>query len=885
MIRILRLLGLMVVCGLTAAHAQTRAFNDTFTGASTVNANPSSPAFSTSTAASYQQLSAKAFSPSPPVVSSGNLRFGIVSTSSGFNSIQALFTKYPVTLVNTGDYLELKVVFNTEGGIITPQTNSTLFLGLFNGGQIQPLAGGLNGTINSAFPGGAQTWTGYVNRIFYTGGSNAFFTRPAQTAAGTNNQDLLFQYSGATAVGSGATSALAAFTANATYTEVFRITKTSATALSLASSLYSGATVTGTPLYTQTVASTTTLTNVFDGFSIGWRATASLASTMNLKSVTITTTGTTTILPEISTQPLGVTKSTGDSQTFTVVADGGVGTTLRYQWQKAGAPIAGATSASYTIPSVALTDAGDYTVVVSDAAGATTSAVATLNVTTGAVAPTFLVQPTGGTITTGGSFTFTATVNGTAPISYSWERSTDGGVNYTPIAGASAASYTLSNAVLTDAGLYHLVATNSAGAATSNAVTLNVNAAPSITNQPVGGSINPGDSITLSVTATGTPTPTYQWRKNGVNIAGATGTSYTITGATGADTASYTVIATNSVGSVTSSPATVAVVSASMAASATTPAASGARNPDVRLSITFNQTPIIGVQGFIRIYDAATNNVVDTIDLVAATALRDSLRASSTLSTQLLPVQTKPIGGIATNFNYYPVTVTGNTATIYPRNGVLAYGKTYYVKVDAGAFVNSTGEAFAGITDASTWRFSTKASGPATGSTSLAVAADGSGDFDTVQAALDFVPANNTTPTVINVKNGTYFEEVAFQSKHFVTVVGQNSDQTVIAYPNNNTFNNVSGVYHRGTFIAQSVHDFTIANLTVNNTTPQNGSQAEALIINGSSYTVGHNIVTRCKFYSYQDTVQFNKQTYVSDSTIWGDVDFMWGDGPTFMQN
>jgi polygalacturonase/pectin methylesterase-like acyl-CoA thioesterase len=891
MIRVSRFPGLLAACCVlaTMAPAQTAAFKDTFTGASTVNANPSSPLFSTSTAASYQQLSAKSFSPNPPAITPGNLRFGIVATTSGFNSIQALFTKYPVTLVATGDYLELKVVFNTEGGIITAQTNSTLFFGLFNAGQIQPVPGGLNGTINTALTGYAQTWTGYVNRIFYTGGNNAFFTRPAQTAAGLNNQDLLFQYTAAAQVGSNALSAVPAFTANATYTEVFRVTKTGATTLSLSSSLYAGATATGPALYTQTAATTatTTLTNVFDAFSFGWRSTVNpgVVSTMNVKSVTVTTTGTTTIIPEISTQPLSVTKSVGENHTFTVVADGGAGTTLSYQWQLNGAPIPGATGASYAIPAAALTDAGDYTVVVSDAAGSTTSSVATLTVTTGAVAPSIIVQSTGGSIITGGSFTFSATVNGTAPLAYRWERSTDNGATYTPIGGATAASYTLSGAALTDAGLYRLAATNSVGSATSDAVTLNVNAAPAITNQPVGGSISPGGSITLSVTATGNPAPTYQWKKNGSPISGATGLTYTISGATGADTGSYTVVATNSVGSVTSAPATVAVVSASMAATATTPASSGTRNPDTRLTITFNQTPTVGVQGYIRIYDAANDTVVDTIDLVAATALRDTLRASSTLSTQLLPVQTKPIGGIVTNFDYYPVTISGNTATIYPRNGVLAYGKTYYVKVEAGAFVNASGEAFAGITDAATWRFSTKTAGPASGATRLTVAADGTGDFDTVQAALDFIPANNTTPTVINVKNGTYFEQVAFQSKHFVTVVGQDSDQTVIVYPNNNTFNNVSGVYHRGTFLAQSVHDFTIANLTVSNSTPQNGSQAEALIINGSSPTVGHNIVTRCKFYSYQDTVQFNKQTYVSDSTIWGDVDFMWGDGPAFLEN
>ncbi|HEX2854080.1 MAG TPA: pectinesterase family protein [Opitutaceae bacterium] len=871
---------------LPAARAQTKAFNDTFIGASTINANPHSPATATVTAASYQQLSAKSNNPNPPAITPGNLRFGIVSTSSGFNHLQALFTQYPVTLVNVGNYIELTVTFSTEGGIITAQTNSTLFFGLHNAGQVKPIAGGLNGTVNTAAAGFAQTWQGYVNRIFFAGGSNGFFTRPTQTAAGANNQDVLFQYTGAAGVGSTATSTLAAFTAGSPFTEVFRITKASATTLTLSSSLYAGTAPTGTPLYTQTSTSTSILTAIYDAFAIGWRATGSVASVMNISAVKIVTTGTTTIVPEITTHPFSLTKAVGESVNLTVVADGGAGTTLSYQWKKGVADVPGATSATLNIPSVSLADAGDYTVVVTDIAGSTTSNVATLTVTTGAVAPSIVTDPVGATILVGGSHTFGVTANGTAPLSYQWQKSTDGGANYSDVVGATSDSYAISSATLSSAGLYQVVVTNGQGSATSVPAELAILQGPAISDQPTGGTLNVGGSITLTVTATGTPAPTYQWKKNGVNIPGATASSYAISGATGANAGNYTVVVTNSVNSVTSAAASVTVLSPLMAASALTPAtAATTLNPDTRLTITFNEPVTPGVSGVLRIHDASNDAVVDTIDLVAATALRDTLRAASTISTQLLPVQNKPIGGIPTNFNYYPITVAGNTATIYPRNGVLAYGKTYYVKIEPGIFLNASGETFAGIADPTAWRFSTKPSGPAAGTTNLVVAADGSGDFNTLQAALDFLPANNAVPSTIRLKNGTYFEELGFQSKHFVTILGEDSDDTIIAYPNNNTFNNVSGVYHRAVLVAQNVHDFTIANLTIQNTTPQNGSQAEAIVINGSSATAGRNVVTNCVFYSFQDTVQFNKQTYISDCTIYGDVDFMWGDGPAFFEN
>jgi pectate lyase len=872
-------------CALPAAHAQTKAFNDTFTGASTINANPTSPAAPSVTGASYQQIAAKVYNPKPPTITPGNLRFGIVSTSSGFNHVQALFTPYPVKLVNVGDYIELTVNFSTEGGILTAQANSTLFFGLFNANQIQPIPGGIENS-TAAVAGHAQTWQGYVNRIFYAGGSNGFYTRPAQSDSTTNNQDLLFQYSGATTVGSTAVSSLATPVTGDSYTEVFRITKASATTLTLSSSLYAGSTASGAPIYTQTSTSGSTLTDTFDAFAFGWRATGSVASVMNVSSVKIVTTGTTTIIPEILTQPVSLTKMVGENVSLAVVADGGPGTALTYQWRKNGGDIPGATSSTYDITSVSLGDAGDYTVVVANLAGATTSDVATLTVTAGAVPPAIVTPPTGATILVGGSHTFELTANGTAPLTFRWEKSTDDGSTYTEISGATDTSHSITNAQLADAGLYRAVVTNAQGSATSTAASLIVQQAPAITTQPAGAALDPGSSHTLSVVATGAPAPTYQWRRNGLAIAGASSSSYTISSATGADAGNYTVVATNAVGSTTSVVASVVVRSTTMAATSLTPttAATGL-NRDVQLSLSFNEPVFPGVSGVLRLHDAADGTVVDTIDLVAATGLRDTLRASSALSTQLLPVQKKPIGGIPNDFNYYPITVAGNTATIHPRNGVLAYGKTYYVTVDAGVFVNATGESFAGIDDSSTWRFSTKADGPAAGTTRLTVASDGAGDFNTLQAALDFVPAGSTTPMTIFVKAGTYFEIVGFQQKHNVTILGEDAATTVLTYPNNNTFNNVSGVYHRSVMVAQSVRDFALVNLTIHNTTPQNGSQAEAIVINGPSASASRNVVTRCRFYSYQDTVQFNKQTYVSDSIIHGDVDFMWGDGPAYFEN
>ena len=144
---------------------------------------------------------------------------------------------------------------------------------------------------------------------------------------------------------------------------------------------------------------------------------------------------------------------------------------------------------------------------------------------------------------------------------------------------------------------------------------------------------------------------------------------------------------------------------------------------DTPLKITFDTVPALGATGTVKIFNATTNVVVDTMDL--------ALNAGN-------GTQARTIGG--TSYNAYPVLVSGNTAAIFPRAGVLAYGATYYVTVDAGVFTG-----FAGVSGNAAWRFTVKAGAPSTSNTYVTVAADGTGDFCTVQGAVDWVPAANTT--------------------------------------------------------------------------------------------------------------------------------------------
>jgi pectin methylesterase-like acyl-CoA thioesterase len=306
--------------------------------------------------------------------------------------------------------------------------------------------------------------------------------------------------------------------------------------------------------------------------------------------------------------------------------------------------------------------------------------------------------------------------------------------------------------------------------------------------------------------------------------------------------------------------------------------APGAANvcPDTPLKITFAGPVSLGASGKIQVFDADTKAVIETIDVAT-------------------PVATQPIGGLA-DFRYYPVTFQDNHAEIHLHNGALAYGKNYYVTIDPGFFkiaplgdAAASGDAAAvglsntAINNPEDWKFSTKPAPPAAGSTKLTVAADGSGDFCTVQAAVDSLPAGNKTPTEIFIRNGIYREMVYFAQKNAISFIGEDRKKTILEYANNAKFNSAPGTYRRMVFQADHADDIKISNLTIRNTTPQGGTQAEAIILNGTPGSRA--IISDVDLYSYQDTLQINGQAYVSNCYIEGDVDFMWGKGPCFFES
>ncbi|HTL51381.1 MAG TPA: immunoglobulin domain-containing protein, partial [Planctomycetota bacterium] len=226
------------------------------------------------------------------------------------------------------------------------------------------------------------------------------------------------------------------------------------------------------------------------------------------------------LTPSIVTQPADQSVTAGQPATFSVVAAGAG--PLQYQWYRFGAPVSGATGASYTTPATVTADNGtQYTVKVSNQHGFLFSQVATLSVIGAVGGPVITTQPSDTRVLNGSTATFVVIVSGTGPFAYRWQK------NNVDIPGAISASYTTPPTQLSDAGQqFRVWISNAGGTALSRSAVLGVDLAvqaPGINTDPQSQTVSVGDTATFSVIATATAPVTYQWQKNSVNIAGANG--------------------------------------------------------------------------------------------------------------------------------------------------------------------------------------------------------------------------------------------------------------------------------------------------------------------------------------------------------------------------
>ena len=162
-------------------------------------------------------------------------------------------------------------------------------------------------------------------------------------------------------------------------------------------------------------------------------------------------------------------------------------------------------------------------------------------------------------VTSGQPVKLTVTAQGTQPFTYQWRK------NGAPISAANSDTYSIASASSADAASYSVVVANSANSTISDEAVLTVNtvttAAPTITSQPVSITLPIGQTASFSVTASGSGPLSYQWKKSGSAIAGATSATFSLAAST-ANAGSFSVTVSNSAGSVTSNAAVLAVTAA-----------------------------------------------------------------------------------------------------------------------------------------------------------------------------------------------------------------------------------------------------------------------------------------------------------------------------------
>jgi hypothetical protein len=239
-----------------------------------------------------------------------------------------------------------------------------------------------------------------------------------------------------------------------------------------------------------------------------------------------------------------------------------------------------------------------------------------------------------------------------------------------------------------------------------------------------------------------------------------------------------------------------------------------------------------------------------------------------------ITIRTNTVGG--KSLRYIPVISETNTLLIQLHSGVLSPGSTYTVSLDPQAILFDDGKS-ALPARTNSWSFTVRPNLPK-GKRTYTVGPGPDCDFATVQGAVDAFPNAADTHPVIVVKKGVSHGLIVIPSgKNHLTIRGEERQESVLEGFNNNTLNPSSSL--RAVCDVEA-DDFRMENLTLRNSTPYKGSQAEALRIQADRA-----LLLGCDFSSFQDTLQLSGSVYVKDCLVSGDVDFIWGEGTAFFQD
>ncbi len=261
-----------------------------------------------------------------------------------------------------------------------------------------------------------------------------------------------------------------------------------------------------------------------------------------------------TIAAQVLAHPTSGSWAEGSSVTLAAVFSGSPTPTLR--WHRNGVAIEGATSASYTFTPTMANDGDAITCVGTNSGGTATTNAAIIDVFP---AVSITQQPANVLITEGQTAIFSVVALSTFSVAYQWRR--DG----VAISGATSDTLVLPSVLLSRNGEQYTCSVTALGTTLlSDAALLYVTSqfVPlSILTQPASIQALEGSPVAFAISVAGSQPVTYQWRRNGVDIVGAVGSSYSISAADMSDNgALYTVAITNPMGTIVSAPATLSVI-------------------------------------------------------------------------------------------------------------------------------------------------------------------------------------------------------------------------------------------------------------------------------------------------------------------------------------
>lgn len=224
-------------------------------------------------------------------------------------------------------------------------------------------------------------------------------------------------------------------------------------------------------------------------------------------------------------------------------------------------------------------------------------------------------------------------------------------------------------------------------------------------------------------------------------------------------------------------------------------------------------------------------------------------------------------------------TISGKTA-VYQYSG-LKYATKYSFSVPAGAILDRSGNAFEGTTISFT---TMERQQPDARVYDAVVAQDNTGDYTTLQAAIDAAPANRVKPWLIFIKEGTYKEHIDIpSSKPYLHFIGQHRNKVFISDDKLCGGDNALSVDKGATLVAHSSNLYFEGVSFVNSWGKEKNAGPQALALNTEGDRV---IINDCGMYSYQDTWittgKANYRHYVKNSFIEGAVDFIYNSGNVF---